>query len=200
MTREKTIRPGTIQGHSVFCKITYEIDSKDRLSISGVVGPYRSGNAWGGCGQIVMDWRGKHAYNPPVEFSAGWNQETFDKFLDIWDRWHLNDMQAGCKHQRNWTHCPGHYSKSGIDIERTNRELRETGVALVRGNGRHYYCTDDDAPKDGEKCSGNVVKLCTPCPVCGYKYGSAWLHESVPQDVIDFLFGLPDSTEVPAWV
>ena len=42
--------------------------------------------------------------------------------------------------------------------------------------------------------------LSKPCPVCGYKYGSAWLKEEVPQEVIDWLFALPDATVTPAWV
>lgn len=39
-----------------------------------------------------------------------------------------------------------------------------------------------------------------PCPVCGYKYGTSWLKEEVPSDVIDWLFALPDTTVRPAWV
>lgn len=42
--------------------------------------------------------------------------------------------------------------------------------------------------------------LCKPCPVCGYKYGTAWLTEEVPQEVIDWLFALPDTNVSPAWV
>lgn len=42
--------------------------------------------------------------------------------------------------------------------------------------------------------------LCKPCPVCGYKYGSSWKTEPVPQEVIDWLFDLPDTTITPAWV
>ena len=42
--------------------------------------------------------------------------------------------------------------------------------------------------------------LCKPCPVCGYKYGTSWLKEEVPADVIDWLFALPDTTVRPAWV
>lgn len=42
--------------------------------------------------------------------------------------------------------------------------------------------------------------LCKPCPVCGYRYGSAWKKVDVPQDVIDWLFDLPDAPVVPAWV
>lgn len=42
--------------------------------------------------------------------------------------------------------------------------------------------------------------LCKPCPVCGYKYGTSWLKEDVPQDVIDWLFALPETQKQPAWV
>lgn len=34
----------------------------------------------------------------------------------------------------------------------------------------------------------------------GYRYGSKWLKEEVPQDVIDFLFSLPDADQKPAWI
>jgi len=33
-----------------------------------------------------------------------------------------------------------------------------------------------------------------PCPECGYKYGSAWLFEPLPQEVIDFVKALDQST------
>lgn len=42
--------------------------------------------------------------------------------------------------------------------------------------------------------------LCKPCPICGYKYGTSWLTEEVPSEVIDWLFSLPDSEIKPAWV
>lgn len=42
--------------------------------------------------------------------------------------------------------------------------------------------------------------LCRPCPVCGYKYGASWLYEEVPQDVLDWLFSLPETKSKPAWV
>jgi hypothetical protein len=34
----------------------------------------------------------------------------------------------------------------------------------------------------------------------GYKYGTGWLKVEVPQDVIDWLFNLPNSEVKPAWV
>lgn len=42
--------------------------------------------------------------------------------------------------------------------------------------------------------------LTKPCPVCGYKYGSAWLFEAVPEDVLQFLADLPETDLEPAWV
>lgn len=39
-----------------------------------------------------------------------------------------------------------------------------------------------------------------PCPVCGYKYGTDWLKEEVPADVIEWLGQLPESEIEPAWV
>lgn len=37
-------------------------------------------------------------------------------------------------------------------------------------------------------------------PDNGYKYGSAWLRQEVPDNVIDFLQSLPDTDKTPAWV
>jgi len=42
--------------------------------------------------------------------------------------------------------------------------------------------------------------LYRPCPVCGYRYGSQWLCEDVPDDVIEFLASLPETDVTPAWV
>ena len=36
-------------------------------------------------------------------------------------------------------------------------------------------------------------------PDNGYRYGSAWLHEDVPADVIEFLAALPDNTDSYPW-
>lgn len=37
-------------------------------------------------------------------------------------------------------------------------------------------------------------------PDNGYSYGSQWLHEEVPEEVIQWLHALPESERVPAWV
>lgn len=65
-----------------------------RLSMTGVEGPTRGGNAVGSCGQISM-----HLNEPDgldgFEPAPGWSLESVRRLLALWDRWHLNDMQAG---------------------------------------------------------------------------------------------------------
>jgi hypothetical protein len=131
----------------MFVKIEYK---DGRLSITGVVGPYRSGNAAGGCGQIDMEFRG-HLDDLDLRYPEGWSKDLFEYLLAVWDLYHLNDMKAECVHQRRmgWTW--------------------KTHPSAV-------------------------------CPVCGYSLGHAWLSEDVPQDVIDWLFALPDTDRTPAWV
>lgn len=114
---KKTVRIGSIKPEwtkrsmDVFCKIEIK---EGKLSISGVIGPLPSGNARGGCGQIDMEFEHRDTkdndkrYNEPIKadditFAPGWDKEKWFGFLDIWKNWHLNDMQAGCAHQReNW--------------------------------------------------------------------------------------------------
>lgn len=38
---------------------------------------------------------------------------------------------------------------------------------------------------------GQPDRVGQPCPTCGYEYGSAWLYEPVPADVLEFLRQLP---------
>ncbi len=39
-----------------------------------------------------------------------------------------------------------------------------------------------------------------PCPQCGYKFGSAWLFEPVPGEVIQWLKALPNTDKTPNWI
>lgn len=63
-----------------------------RLSLIGVEGPRKDGNAKGSYGQIVASLR--------EDIRNGWTREAIDRLAEIWERWHLNDMRAGCEHQR----------------------------------------------------------------------------------------------------
>jgi hypothetical protein len=99
---DKTIRFGTIPTHgggrmSVFCRI--QITEDGILSIHGTEGPTQGGNCIGACGQIVHDYRDDHYLRKNIHWAPGWDATVFKTFVDVWDRWHLNDMRAGCEHQ-----------------------------------------------------------------------------------------------------
>lgn len=71
----------------------------------------------------------------------------------LWERWHLNDMKAGCEHQ----------------------EARYRADPTQRPTWKNDY-----TGATGDKLSG-------PCSECGYRYGSAWLYESLPEDILDLI-------------
>lgn len=224
-----TVRIGS-RNASVFVKATY---SDGRLSISGVEGPKRNGDAVGGCGQIV------HSLNPEqfTEFAPGWDAERCGRFLETWERWHLNDMRPGCEHQREWNASePLEVVSYGLTTEasQNRRRLQEVaGMDAARGvlpeldeTERALLLLDDwfkprfSPPDADDALSGcyEVRKRATklagwvhpeehprgllgkPCEVCGYKYGTAWLREEVPADVLEFLQSLPETDQTPAWV
>jgi len=169
----KVLRIGTIEvgrgRGSIFCKAEIE-DGK--LSISGVIAPYKGGNAGGGCGQIDMEFEHRDPkdndkrYSEPVKaddikFAQGWTKDLWFDFLDIWKKWHLNDMKAGTpKQEEALKDCPF--------TDYTER------CGWLRGLGLY----DDN----------------------GYKYGTAWLKVELPKEVIDFINALPSADREPAWV
>ncbi len=63
------------------------------FSMTGVIGPYRSGNCQGAAGQCVNEIRNGEPAN-------GWTREMVDQLCDLWERWHLNYMRMECQHQR----------------------------------------------------------------------------------------------------
>jgi hypothetical protein len=142
---------------------------------------------WDAGGQMDDELRAEMARGG-IEYREGWDAETLARLLDAWDAWHLNDMRAGCEHQRaaGWKVCHGYHSpgltckeepKPGAaspeDVAAALDRLRTDGIALVGGGGRAQRCELDAIGR--------------PCPECGYKYGTAWLSEPVPADVLAFL-------------
>lgn len=217
-----------------YCKIEYK-DGK--LSIIGVIGPRSSGNCSGSCGQCTDEFRKGRPINE-------WNEEMLQKFCDIWDEWHLNDMRPYCRHQKQlgWDKEASesmtlyHYKlRPGAETE---QKRAEKAALNHLKEGRPFTPTEDQVfyanlnyfldvydPVSGELADyyepykslhGGTEEtkrrgwvrfeedkrgiLCKPCPVCGYKYGSSWLTEEVPEDVLQWLKDLPDTKRQPAWV
>lgn len=235
---------GKIRQANAYAKIEFV---EKRLSICGVVGPMSNGDCSDSAGQCTDSFRA----GTPVN---GWTREMLDKFCDIWDRWHLNDMNPCCEHQREmgWLEQAKemitlyHYrmtreasyakkaaEKAALDALRKGEPFTPTaeqgfyaalplwldiygvpreelapyyepnktslrGDKEVNFRGHVWYGRSEESTLT--KIYSEDGLLCKPCPVCGYKYGTAWQFEEVPQKVIDWLFALPDSTREPAWV
>ena len=94
---KKIYRIGTLatlqkRAYSIYVEVVYK-DGK--LSLHGVEGPLPNGNCVGSCGQIDM-----HLDVKDIIPSARWTRPMITRLLEIWKEWHLNDMKAGCEHQR----------------------------------------------------------------------------------------------------
>ena len=148
------------RGMPVFCNITIkQVYERIVLRITGVINPNRHGGAYS-CGQIA------DSLKEIDNFASGWDTGRVSQFMEVWKKWHLNDLRAECEHQRE------------AGWEKRLPDGRWTG---------HLW----------EKRGGILLK---PCPVCGYKYGSAWLFEEIPADVLEYLDSLPAATRIPAWI
>lgn len=216
-----------------YCEINYR---DGNLSIHGVVGPRKDGNCYGSSGQCVDSIRdGK-----PAE---GWTDEMLEKFCDIWDEWHLNDMRAYCRHMKKlgWDEEAGkeitlyHYKlrpeaaskqkdaeKDAIRHLKGGKSFTPTEEQVFYANLKYFLDVYDPINEETAKyyepykgLHGETEKkilgwvrydedkrglIGRPCPECGYKYGTAWLKEDVPDDVVQWLFNLPDTKKQPAWV
>lgn len=160
MTYKKTIKLGTMP-------VEIEVEIRDReqgpeLTISGAIWkPHR--------GDIVEG--GQNTDSIAELFEDTPLAPKVQRIVEVWKRWHLNGMRAGCEHQRaeGW-------DKRPIDPSKPTDAY-----------GRHF-------PGQGQP-SWNMLAwvrpdehpdglLGKPCPVCGYKYGTAWLTEPLPEEII----------------
>ena len=99
-----------------------------------------------------------------------YKRSDVDRLLAIWQRWHLNDMRAGCEHQR----------AEGWD-KRPLFEDKPLNAYVEHPDGHHGWNMLVWVP---ESRGGLLSK---PCDTCGYRYGTRWLHETLPFDVVENL-------------
>jgi hypothetical protein len=165
----------------VFIKAEYSDDG--RLSISGVEGPRANGYCQGSCGQINMSFD----INAVKEYAPGWTRTMLKGLLQIWEEWHLNDMQAGSPAQQaelKKHEYPGypvsHYDWACGILE--NAGLQPDPNYLHNGFGRP------------------VAKSSPKTPGVPYSYGYAWLKKEVPEYVLETLKNYPEADKEPAWV
>lgn len=159
----KVCRIGLGEYGSVYVNIKYK---DGRLSITGVEGPYKSGNCRGGCGQIY-----ENISIYPNKYAKGWNAKIVRKFVEIWKRWHLNDLQAGTPQQERFVRrYRARFPNYRYDYGDMCEKLKRANLYEVEHNGEPY------------------------------KYGCKWLTESVPDAILQWLQGLPETDSTPAWV
>ena len=92
----------------------------------------------------------------------------------LWDRWHRNDLRPACAHQMalGWDKEPIDPSKPTTTYGRFGQNT----IASWNLKGWLPYTLGG--------------YLGRPCPDCGYRYGTAWLHEEIPADVLAELAAL----------
>jgi len=159
------VSPGAVKGwNDRYMKVyvTIQYTSDGRLSITGVEGPRANGNCAGGCGQIQLD---------PEKFrlNKGWTRAMVDDLRDVWERWHLNDLNAGTPAQMDALRSPEFRALGPYTYDGAVTFLKEQGLYEVPS-------------PDGRG---------------SYRYGTAWLKEDVPEEVLARLFALPTDDGLP---
>lgn len=103
--------------------------------------------------------------------------EAQKELIKLWKENHLNDMNAGCEHQR-----AADWDKVRIDPSELPTESGHTDKDGIIAT----WIRPDDHPK------GLLTK---PCPECGYRYGSAWLYRALPDGFRETLLKLIETIE-----
>jgi hypothetical protein len=177
MSFVKIVHIGNGNYGDVFCKIKFD---GGRLSITGVEGPKRNGDAKGGCGQIKDSIE-------IIQFAPGWDAKLLAEFKAVWSEWHLNDMKAGTPAQE------AALKAMRVELDSKYPDLVGSPHAQAGKEGfdDYYpmalaYLADKGLVNDPSNSN--------------YKYGSAWLSVDVPESVLKFLEDLPASQKEPAWV
>lgn len=145
------------------------------------------------------------------------SEEHRDALVGLWNAYHLNTLTAGCEHQRamGWHAAHAYTGSPTTDAGRAYDYalrildgLSETipprpACAVCRGlsgpDAPCYSCEGGMATEHAYRLRETKTELrrrlelelrddvSRPCPVCGYRYGSAWLKLPVPADVVLFL-------------
>jgi hypothetical protein len=152
--------------------IIFELRAEEKAAgptFAGVIGESGRDGRWGQDHELLADLINKGQYIDP------WTRDKLEQLARLWQRWHLNDLKAGCEHQRAalWEERP-------ID---SSRPLGDYGSFVPdHPKTQTYNMLTWVRP---EEHPGGL--LTAPCEVCGYRYGSAWLYEPLPVEVTEFV-------------
>lgn len=102
------------------------------------------------------------------------NPSLYKKIMKLWEKWHLNDLNAGCEHQRalKWD-----------QIKLDNKKpLTQDNMAT--------WTYKKDNPRG---------LLAEPCPKCGYKYGTEWKFRAINKEDMRSILSLLDVPATEMW-
>ncbi len=166
---KKHMMIGQVRDGKVFVTVKF---TDGRLSISGVVGPTSDGDSRGSAGQINMGL----TVDDFKSFGKGFNRAQVQELFNVWEKYHLNDMQAGSPAQTAY-------------LEKIKSEQHEIQSGPFSD---HFEWACYRLRKKGLNPDPSFIHNGKP-----YKYGSAWLKIGCPDQVISFLKGLPESGDLP---
>ena len=159
---------GQLDGRNIFFELRSE-ETTAGPTFSGVIGESGRDGSWGQVHELLDKLIAQGQYTTP------WTKDKLEQLARLWRRWHLNNLKAGCEHQRaaRWEERP-------IDPTRPLHDYD----AFVPGHPQtHTY--NMLIWVRPEEFPGGL--LTAPCEVCGYRYGSAWLYEALPVEVGEFV-------------
>lgn len=110
----------------------------------------------------------------PEQAAEPWTMEEVALLGVIWERWHLNDMRAGSPAQ-----------EEHLRVLKARGEKPPAGVS-------HYEWACRKLALQGLHPDRDWTDG-------GYRYGSRWLCESVPDEVLAWLYSRPDATAPHPW-
>lgn len=118
----------------------------------------------------------------------------------IWDRWHLNGMRSLCVHQGEaWTcrNLARHYPDPMPPGIHTGDPVLNGWPEIRRLFGEHPY------PRRGDSCHrcgrNRWDEPADHCPVTGYRAGTAWLTEPLPDGVVADVLRIFGPADLRTW-
>lgn len=149
-------RPGLVR---LWVKVEYK---GGRLSITGVEGPKRNGDAHGNCGQCGV--------HPEATPTHGYTTADLERLRLVWDLWHLNDcrpysaaMKAAGWHEEARRVAVGYEFTRTMEAQRAAEDAEKAALAAARAG-----VTFTPTPEQ-------VTALCRPYSV------TLWVMDGEPE-------------------
>jgi hypothetical protein len=144
--------------------IEFELTDDGRFSMSA--------NVWNSQQTDII--RGGQCVDDVLKMAHLSKQPKYKRMIEIWNQYHLNDMQAGTPEQTNAIR---QWEKQGNQYDYTKVCEYLKSIGLYEVNKPNEYVLD----------TSKLIPVYKPAT---YKYGHAWLKLEIPDDVIN---------EIKAW-